>query len=111
MRANGMWVLASGGTEPASGGTEPASGGTEPPSMQISKKSLVTTSRHFGKFGCTPGGAAVSVSRILAPSIRGKFEGQPIGPNRVEEPASGSNPACLFLRKAIKLKKSQKLVL
>ena len=162
VRANGMWVLASGGTEPASGGTEPASGSTEPPSMRsledIQKElgnnfqtlwahtitrgargvrvapahssahvmwipklvkledgpeefTMDCLNRFAPSWEERDGEAGLECSGFLRPAFEVSLDGNQLSPTKVGEPASGGNPACLFLRKAIKLKKRQMLVL
>ena len=154
VRANGMWVLASG---------EPASGGTKPPNMRtledIQKElgdsfqtlwahtitrgargvrvapahssahvmwipTLVKLEDGPGEFtmDCLnrfapswevrDGEAGLECSGFLRPAFEVSLDGNQLAPGKqVGEADRSKNPACLFLRKTIKLKKSQMIVL
>ena len=160
VRANGMWVLASG--QPASGGTESASGDTEPSmrSLEDIQKELgdsfqtlwahtitrgargvrvapAHSSAHVmwipklvkledgpGEFtmDCLnrfapswevrDGEAGLECSGFLRPAFEVSLDGNQLAPGKqVGEAERSANPACLFLRRTIKLKKSQMIVL
>ena len=154
VRANGMWVLASG---------KPASGGTEPPSMRsledIQKElgnsfqtlwahtitrgargvrvapahssahvmwipklvkledgpdefTMDCLNRFAPSWEVRDGEAGLECSGFLRPAFEVSLDGNQLAPGKqVGEAETSANPACLFLRKAIKLKKSQMIVL
>ena len=57
------------------------------------------------------GEAGLECSGFLRPAFEVRLDGNQLGPQKIAEPARQVNPACLFLRKTLKLKQGEMMVL